>query len=111
VPASDRAARKRRAAALDALSADVTQLDGDTEALFERLRARRKELADQQGVPPYVIFHDKTLAAMAVHRPATRAAMLRISGVGEAKLERYGKAFLEVINQGNGPLTEERGMN
>ncbi len=95
----DRKARKRRAAALDALSADVAQLDGDTEALFDRLRAKRKELADQQGVPPYVIFHDKTLAAMAVHRPMTSEAMLKIGGVGESKLERYGEAFLGVIGE------------
>jgi ATP-dependent DNA helicase RecQ len=105
--APDRAARKRRTAALEALSAEVAQLDGDTEALFERLRAKRKELADGQGVPPYVIFHDKTLAAMAVHRPATREALLRINGVGEAKLERYGEAFLAEIAAGAATADEE----
>jgi ATP-dependent DNA helicase RecQ len=97
---SDRAARKRRTAALDALTGDVAQLDADTEALFDRLRARRKELADEQGVPPYVVFHDKTLAAMALHRPMSREAMLRIAGVGESKLERYGDEFLAVIAGG-----------
>ena len=49
-------------------------------------------------MPPYVIFHDKTLAAMAVHRPLTPEAMLKISGVGESKLERYGEVFLRVID-------------
>jgi ATP-dependent DNA helicase RecQ len=95
----DRPARKRRTAALDALSGDVAQLDGDTEDLFDRLRALRKTLADEQGVPPYVIFHDKTLAAMALHRPASEEALLRINGVGESKLERYGAAFLAEIGR------------
>ena len=77
--------------------ASAAQLAGDTENLFERLRAKRKELADQQGVPPYVIFHDKTLAAMALHRPTTPADLLQISGVGDTKLRRYGEIFLGVI--------------
>jgi len=98
-----RAAGKRRATALEALSAEVVQLDGETEALFDRLRARRKQLADEQGVPPYVIFHDRTLAAMALHRPATAEALLLINGVGHAKLERYGEAFLAEIRAGAEP--------
>ncbi len=65
--------------------------------LFEALRAKRLELARAQGVPPYVIFHDKTLHGMAAEKPTTLAQMAEISGVGEAKLERYGLAFLEVI--------------
>jgi len=73
--------------------------DPAAEALFERLRARRRELAEEHGVPPYVIFHDKTLAAMAVHRPGDREQMLRIGGVGLSKLERYGDAFLAEIRQ------------
>jgi len=92
-----RSTRRQRAAALAALGAEIAQPDGDTEALFDRLRRKRKELADQQGVPSYVIFHDKTLAAMAAQRPATREALLAISGVGLAKLERYGEAFLAEI--------------
>ena len=68
-----------------------------TAALFERLRAKRREVAQEQGVPPYVIFHDATLRQMAEHRPQTEAELLSISGVGEAKLERYGSEFLEVI--------------
>jgi ATP-dependent DNA helicase RecQ len=67
-------------------------------ALFEKLRARRLELARAQQVPPYVIFHDKTLADMAARRPRSVAELAATPGVGEAKLARYGQAFLEVIN-------------
>ena len=67
-------------------------------ALFEKLRARRLELARAQQVPPYVIFHDKTLADMAARRPRSVAELAATPGVGEAKLARYGAAFLEVIN-------------
>lgn len=67
-------------------------------ALFEKLRAKRLELARAQGVPPYVIFHDRTLAEMAARCPRSPGELAGIPGVGEAKLARYGKAFLEVIN-------------
>ncbi len=67
--------------------------------LFEALRVLRLELAKKQGVPPYVIFHDSTLIAMASKRPDTSDAMRSISGVGEAKLKRYGRAFMRVIEQ------------
>jgi ATP-dependent DNA helicase RecQ len=65
--------------------------------LFEALRARRRDLSKEAGVPPYVIFHDSTLREMAELKPTSRAALSRISGVGEAKLERYGDAFIEVL--------------
>jgi ATP-dependent DNA helicase RecQ len=67
-------------------------------ALFEKLRSRRLEMAKAQNVPPYVIFHDRTLAEMAARRPRTLAELSAMPGVGEAKLARYGQAFLEVIN-------------
>jgi ATP-dependent DNA helicase RecQ len=67
--------------------------------LWDALRARRRELADEHGVPPYVIFHDATLAAMAEQRPLTRAELLNIPGIGQAKLERYGDEFLEVLRE------------
>ena len=73
------------------------------QSLFEALRRRRKEIADQLDLPPYVIFHDATLMQMAEHRPATEAALLSINGVGEAKLERYGKEFLAIISTGSAP--------
>jgi ATP-dependent DNA helicase RecQ len=81
--------KKPRRAAAALAPADQT--------LFEALRERRKEIADELELPPYVIFHDATLMQMAEHRPTTEAAMLSINGVGAVKLERYGKAFLEVI--------------
>lgn len=67
--------------------------------LFEALRARRRELAIEAGVPPYVIFHDATLREMAAARPANLAALGRLSGVGERKLAAYGDAFLQVIEK------------
>lgn len=67
-------------------------------ALFASLRAVRKSLADAQGVPPYVIFHDKTLIEIANQCPQTEAELLAISGVGPAKLKTYGTVFLEHLN-------------
>jgi len=65
--------------------------------LFERLRKLRKTLADENGVPPYVIFHDKTLHEMAAVQPLELEHMAELSGVGEKKLEKFGKAFLREI--------------
>ena len=65
--------------------------------LFEALRARRRELAQQAQVPPYVIFHDSVLREMATLRPSSIGALGRLSGVGARKLEAYGDAFLSVI--------------
>jgi ATP-dependent DNA helicase RecQ len=79
----------RRKAREEALPAD--------QALFENLRARRLEMAKAQGVPPYVIFHDRTLSEMAARRPRSTVELGAIAGVGEAKLARYGEAFLEII--------------
>ncbi|MDW6024776.1 DNA helicase RecQ [Mesorhizobium sp. BAC0120] len=89
-----RAKSERRSAGREARGA----LPSADQALFEKLRARRLELARMQGVPPYVIFHDRTLAEMAARCPRSPAELAGITGVGEAKLARYGKAFLEVIN-------------
>ncbi len=71
---------------------------GETESvLWEALRGRRLELARAQGVPPYVVFHDATLAAMVERRPQTLQELSRITGVGERKLAAYGEDFLRVI--------------
>ena len=67
--------------------------------LWEALRSRRKQLAEQQGVPPYIIFHDMTLKEMAEYRPVNKVQLSRINGVGEHKLERYGEIFLQVIRE------------
>jgi ATP-dependent DNA helicase RecQ len=71
--------------------------------LWEALRACRKRLADENNVPPYVIFHDATLSQMAADKPQSPEALLEISGVGQAKLERYGPIFLEVMRQAEAP--------
>ena len=76
---------------------DRTSKEYPHDPLFEALRARRRELAAEASVPPYVIFHDSTLREMAELKPATIHALSRVSGVGAAKLERYGAAFVEVI--------------
>jgi ATP-dependent DNA helicase RecQ len=73
--------------------------DGPADPLFEALRAKRRELAQAGGVPPYVIFHDSVLRDMAGQRPATREALGRIAGVGQRKLDAYGDAFLEVLGE------------
>ncbi len=66
-------------------------------ALFERLRALRKHLADAHGVPPYVVFHDATLREMVERRPLTLDQFADLPGVGEAKLARYGDQFIAAI--------------
>ncbi|MGX1307170.1 ATP-dependent DNA helicase RecQ [Amorphus suaedae] len=66
-------------------------------ALFQALRQKRLEIARENNIPPYVIFHDKTLIELAAARPTSRAEMATVPGIGEAKLERHGAAFLAVI--------------
>jgi ATP-dependent DNA helicase RecQ len=74
-------------------------LDADDVELFESLRALRKQLAEESGVPPYVIFGDAALVEMSRVRPRDEMEFLDINGVGQVKLERYGSAFLEVITE------------
>ncbi|MEW7991440.1 MAG: DNA helicase RecQ [Candidatus Thiodiazotropha sp.] len=83
---------KRRAKQIDA--AEVGDAD---HALWQALRALRLELAQAQGVPAYVVFHDATLMEMAERRPRDRQQLAMISGVGDHKLARYGDAFLRVL--------------
>ena len=73
------------------------ELDADDFQLFESLRALRKQLAEINGVPPYVIFGDAALVEMSRVRPQNEIELLGINGVGQVKLERYGEAFLEAI--------------
>ena len=84
--------RKRTREAMAALS-------GDAAVLFEALRTWRKSEAAAQSVPPYVIFHDKTLAEIAMLRPADPAMLALAGGVGAGKLERYGQAVLKVVRE------------
>ena len=67
--------------------------------LFETLRALRHEIAQEHGVPPYIVFGDKTLKEMAARRPQTKEQMLDINGIGEVKFERYGAQFLITLQQ------------
>ncbi|MCZ6890181.1 MAG: DNA helicase RecQ [Gammaproteobacteria bacterium] len=72
-------------------------LDEADQPLFELLRDCRKRLAEEAGVPPYVIFHDATLIEMVRARPASSDELLTLHGVGQAKLERYGEMFLGLL--------------
>ncbi|MCG5233753.1 DNA helicase RecQ [Xanthobacter oligotrophicus] len=74
--------------------------DPADEALFRKLKALRLDISRAQGVPPYVIFHDTTLIALAELKPDSMKALGMISGIGEAKLTRYGSQFLAVIAEG-----------
>lgn len=94
VPAPPRARRGK----VSRMTAQAAVSEGDRD-LFEALRQKRTEMARAQNVPPYVIFHDKTLIEIAAAKPSSRAEMANVPGVGEAKLDRYGPAFLTVIAQ------------
>ncbi len=90
-----RKAPKRKAAREKAARLPQGPLDED---LWEALRSLRRELAEAQGVPAYIIFHDATLVEMAQHRPRDRQQLAAISGVGDRKLEAYGEEFLTLLN-------------
>jgi ATP-dependent DNA helicase RecQ len=81
-------------------SADATPRSDGADLLFDRLRELRREIADRQGVPAYVVFSDRTLREMAEARPGTEDELLDVSGVGPAKLARYGERFLRAIRGG-----------
>jgi ATP-dependent DNA helicase RecQ len=70
---------------------------GEERSQWEALRTLRRKLAEEHGVPPYVIFPDATLLEMLRSKPSTLAEMARVSGVGARKLDRYGEAFLDVL--------------
>lgn len=74
-------------------------IDPAEEALWQELRRYRLELAVQQNVPPYVIFHDATLLEMVQHRPETMEELAEVPGVGKNKLKHYGSGFLQILNQ------------
>lgn len=72
---------------------------GEDATLFRELRKLRKQLAEEEGIPPYVVFNDATLLELAQFKPLTEADLLTINGVGYRKLERFGEAFLECIRE------------
>ncbi len=90
-----RRARREAAAAAQDLAYDP--------ALFEALRALRLELAREQDVPPFVVFHDRTLRELAAARPQSLDALASVRGVGAAKLARYGERVLAALREGAGP--------
>jgi ATP-dependent DNA helicase RecQ len=81
-------------------------LNAADEPLMEALRDERRELAEERGVPPYVVFHDAALLDMIRLRPSALEDMLEVSGVGQSKLEKYGQAFLDVLNRFDQPEPE-----
>ena len=89
--------RKSRASQSTDVEADLQQMEVDKN-LFERLRALRLALANKQGYPPYIIMSDRTLRLLATIRPKTLDELSNISGIGEYKRDKYGPAFLKVIN-------------
>jgi len=72
--------------------------DKNKEGLFEKLRVLRKQIADQNHLPPYIIFNDATLHEMVAYLPKNNSDFLKINGVGQEKLKRYGSQFLALIN-------------
>ena len=92
----------RQARALPIVPAASREATPDLEfddALFQRLRALRRSLADGEGVPAYIVFSDAVLARMAALRPDDEASLLAVPGIGPAKLARYGAAFLRVLRE------------
>ena len=74
-------------------------LEGEESSLFEALRSLRANLAQEQNLPAYVVFHDSALREMVARRPTNLKEFAQIPGVGETKLKRYGTAFLEVLRK------------
>ena len=95
-----RRSKEERRGARDAKGAVKAGFDGADAKLFEALKVWRRETAHAGCVPPYVIFHDATLAEMVRAKPANLIALGRISGIGEAKLKKYGTEVLAVLIAG-----------
>ena len=93
------APRATRDRSRDSASAEAS-LDADGEALFEALRTWRSEQARDRGVPPYVVFNDRTLRAVAAGRPRTADALLAVPGIGPGKQEAYGDELLRIVAAG-----------
>lgn len=90
--------RVRRASASAASATGVNAMASEGEdALFEALRALRRQIAEREGVPAYVIFHDATLREMAALRPSETDGLLEVGGVGARKLEKYGEEFMGLL--------------
>ena len=75
----------------------VTFFDDYDAEIYDRLRELRREIASEKGIPPYIVFSDKTLKDLSVKQPESKEAMLEVHGIGEVKFERYGEAFLGIF--------------
>lgn len=91
--------REQKITAVTATRRQSAQIAPEDQRLWNALRACRKRLAEEHGVPPYVIFHDATLREMLERRPTTAVALLAISGVGDSKLKRFGEEFLQTLRE------------
>jgi len=91
---AERSGKKKSAA-----QAAIAELSPDGAALFEELRAVRSQVASDEDIKPYMVFHDSTLVEMASLQPSNREELFAISGVGENKLERFGNAFLDALTE------------
>ncbi|MHC4985167.1 MAG: DNA helicase RecQ [Planctomycetota bacterium] len=89
--------RKKRSKQAAAVPAELT--DPADQTLFEALRTWRRDLADEKGVPPFIIFQDRTLRELATVKPTTDDALLQITGIGQAKHKRFGQAVLDLIRR------------
>ena len=96
-PKSRRRGKRGGQGMVPAFARGIGTVGDYNEDLFEQLRDLRKKLASEQGVPPYVIFTDRTLHEMARFFPATEAEMLQLTGVGEKRYARYGQRFMAAI--------------
>jgi len=103
VPLARPMGAKRSERSTDAQRREARPLTPEQRDLFDRLRALRKSIADEREVPPYVVFSDATLRALAAERPSTPDQMLEIKGVGRRKLEMFGEAFLSAVAEAPGP--------
>jgi ATP-dependent DNA helicase RecQ len=96
-PKKSRQTRAVDRAGISGAKKSVVEISDVDEPLWQALRSARMAIAKEQGVPPYVIFHDATLLEILRSRPQTTGEMANVSGVGAMKLERYGPAFIKVI--------------
>jgi ATP-dependent DNA helicase RecQ len=97
---STRRSKDERRASRDAKGAAKSGFTGSDAKLFEALRSWRRDAAQTQGVPPYVILHDATLAAIVSAKPSDLVGLGKVPGIGEAKLKRYGAELLAVLIAG-----------
>ena len=78
-------------------SSTAGELKEQDEPLFQKLRALRTEIAREEKIPPYMVFSDKTLIHMCILKPENEAEMLDVTGVGRHKFEKYGKRFIDAV--------------